>query len=237
MVPVRRSLVLAFVAAASLSACALQGPAPQETIGRALAQLPDAYYRQAVAQGRPVFRVDSARSLVVLEVRRGGSYATFGHDHVVASHDVQGYIAPESGRADLAVELDRLVVDEPELRAEAKFDTRPSADDIAGTRRNMLRVLEAEQYPFIAVKVDAARGEGANAQLNVTIVLHGTTRSLEVPAQIAAGPDEYRATGRLAVKQTDFGIKPLSILGGALQVQDEVIVRFSIVAQRIDALD
>ena len=237
MIHVRTSLVLAFVAAASLSACALQGPAPQETIGRVAAKLPDAYYRQAVAQGRPVFRIDSARSLVVLEVRRGGSYATFGHDHVVASHDVQGYIAPESRRADLAVELDRLVVDEPELRTEAKFDTRPSADDIAGTRRNMLRALETEQYPFALVAVGVASTEGTSAPLTVKLTLHGTTRTLQVPAQIDAGSDEYRATGRLSVKQTDFGIKPLSILGGALQVQDEVSVRFSIVAQRVDALD
>jgi polyisoprenoid-binding protein YceI len=237
MIDLRKFLIPAIVAAGLVAACAVQAPTPHETARQAPANLPDAYYRQAVAQGSPVFRVDSARSLVVFEVRRGGSYATFGHDHVVASHDVQGYIAPEPGRADLAIQLDRLVVDEPELRAEAKFDTQPSTDDIAGTRRNMLRAFEAEQYPFVLVEVAGVRAEGANARLAVTITLHGTKRTLEVPALIDAAADAYRVTGRLAVKQTDFGIKPLSILGGALQVQDEVIVRFSILSRRIFALD
>ena len=65
-----------------------------------------------------------------------------------------------SGRADLYVPLDTLVVDEPALRAEAGFDTQPSAADIAGTRRNMLeKVLEADRYPFalIAVKRSSDR--------------------------------------------------------------------------------
>ena len=237
MIDMRRLLLPAIVAAGCLCACALQAPAPQGAVGRAPANVPDAYYRQAVAEGRPVFRVDSERSLVVLEVRRGGSYSAFGHDHVVASHDVLGYIAPESGRADLAIELDRLVVDEPELRAEAKLDTKPSADDIAGTRRNMLRALEADQYPLALVEVRAIRSEGASVPLAVTIALHGVKRTLEVPAQIEAGADTYRVAGRLAVRQTDFGVKPLSILGGALQVQDEVSVRFSILARRIRELD
>ena len=100
---------------------------------------PHAYYRQLQAQGKPVFRVDAARSQVVIEVRRGGSLARLGHDHVVASHDVAGNIAPDEGRADFYVRLDALTVDEPDLRASAGFDTQPDADDIAGTRRNMLQ--------------------------------------------------------------------------------------------------
>ena len=52
-------------------------------------------------------------SRIVIEVRRGGTLAQLGHDHVVVSHDVAGYVAPAEGRADLYVRLDRLVVDEP----------------------------------------------------------------------------------------------------------------------------
>jgi hypothetical protein len=73
-------------------------------------------YRAALARGEPVFRVDPARSLVVIEAHRAGSLVRVGHDHVVASHDVQGYAAPDQGRSDLYVPLGRLVVDEPELR-------------------------------------------------------------------------------------------------------------------------
>ena len=114
-----------------------------------------------------MFRVDPARSLLLIVVRRGGALAQFGHDHVVASHDVAGYIAPDEGRADLYVPLDALVVDEPALRAEAGFDTQPSAADIAGTRRNMLeKVLETSRHPYalIAVSDNGAGGRHAPAQ-------------------------------------------------------------------------
>src|SRR5882672_5241040 len=71
------------------------------------ADFPGAHYLEALAQGKPVFRVDSRESLVVIEVRRGGSLARLGHDHVVASHDATGYVAPGEGRADLFIALAR----------------------------------------------------------------------------------------------------------------------------------
>jgi hypothetical protein len=84
-------------------------PRPLET--RSPAMFPDADYRQRLAQGRAVFSVDSGRSLVVIEVRRGGTLARFGHDHVVASREVSGFIEPDEGRADLHVPLGSQPID------------------------------------------------------------------------------------------------------------------------------
>jgi polyisoprenoid-binding protein YceI len=69
--------------------------------------------------------------------------------------------------------------------------------------------------------------------LSVTITLHGTSRTMRVPVQIDVGADEVRVDGGLSLRQTDFGIKPLSVLGGAVQVQDLVDLRFRIRALRI----
>src|SRR5947209_17218286 len=140
-----------------LAGCAplLRGPAPAPATPPA--DFPEGYYREALAQGKPVFRVDSRESLVVIEVRRSGSLARLGHDHVVASHEVGGYVAPDEGRADLYVALARLEVDEAALRAEAGFDTQPTESDIEGTRANMLvRVLEADKFPFALISVAGA---------------------------------------------------------------------------------
>src|SRR4029434_218833 len=175
-------VVAAVVTAALVWACAPRIATPPGPEQPAPPNFPEAYYRDALKQGRPVYRVDPATSLVVIEARRGGSLAHLGHDHIIARHAVQGYIAPDDGRSDLYVQLDQLVVDEPELRGEAKFDTRPSADDIAGTRQNMLRSLQAEQYPFALIaisRVDATR-------LKAAISLHGTTRSIDGHMQIYA---------------------------------------------------
>src|SRR6266568_1233726 len=151
------------------------------------AEFPEGYYLEAAARGRPVFRVDPRESLVVIEVRRAGSLARLGHDHVVAGHEVGGYVAPDEGRADLYVALGRLAVDEAALRIEAGFDTQPAESDIEGTRANMLgKVLEAEKFPFALIRVSGADASQREVTLSVAITLHGSTRTLQAPARIDA---------------------------------------------------
>jgi polyisoprenoid-binding protein YceI len=215
-----------------VSACAPLPP-PEAVERPAPADFPEAYYRQAAAQGKAVYRIDPSQSVIVIEVRRGGSLARFGHDHVVANHDVIGYAAPDEGRADLYVQLDRLVVDEPALRSEAGFQTQPSESDIAGTRRNMLeKVLDAQQFPFALVHVKTM--DLAIKQLDISITLHGTTRALTIPVQIENDSRAIAASGRFELNQTDFGITPFSILGGAIKVQDRLVLQFRIRALRLD---
>jgi len=222
-------LLLVAIAASVLAGCALFAPgppAPEEPVAPP-ADFPAAHYRQAAAQGKPVFRVDPDASLVVVEVRRSGSLSRLGHDHVVASRHVGGYVAPEEGRADLYVPLTHLTVDEEKLRAEAGFDTQPTESDIAGTRANMLeKVLETGKFPFALVRVsDAGKGSG---DISVELTLHGETRTLKVPAQVTADGRQISVSGKLSLNQTDFGIAPYSLFGGALAVRDAVDVRFSI---------
>jgi polyisoprenoid-binding protein YceI len=214
-----------------VAACAPNVP-PQ--IKQSVAQAGDFsenYYRQAQAQGKNILQVDPSQSLLVLEVRRAGAFARLGHDHVVASHDVKGYVEPDAGRADLMLRLDELSVDEAPLRAQAGFDTQPTPDDIAGTRHNMLtKVLETDRYPQALIHITRMRGADV---LNVAITLHGTTRSFEVPATIDMNADGITVTGTMHFNQTDFGIVPYAILNGAIQVQDRLDLRFRIVAKKI----
>jgi len=233
---VRCGIVCAALVAALLSACAPQAPTLVRPEAPGPASFPEVYYRQAIERREAVFRVDPERSVVVIEVRRGGSLARLGHDHVVASHDVRGYVAPDAHRADLYVALDRLVVDESRLRREAGFDTEPSASDVAGTRQNMLeKVLEADRYPYALVSVTGVDAGATGAGLDVAITLHGATRAFRIPAKIETAADATDVTGQLAFDQSEFGITPFSILGGAVQVQDKVNLRFHIHARRIGA--
>ena len=215
----------------ALAACVPQVARPPEAL-RAPEGFPEAEYRQLAAQGRPVFRIDPAHSRIVIEVRRAGSLARIGHDHVVTAHDVRGYVAPAEGRADLYLRLEDLVVDEPELRAAAKLDTHPSPEDIAGTRRNMLNAFQAEAFPFAVIHIQR-RDPTGNAPLGIAVSLHGVTRTLETPVRLELAGDELSAAGALTLRQTDFDVKPLSILGGALQVRDEVQASFTIQARRV----
>jgi len=229
----RITLGVAAVLAALIAACATRVAAPPEVEKRGPVNFPALYYQRLAAQQKPVFRVDPKHSLAVIEVRRAGSLARFGHDHLVASHDVAGYIAPDEGRADFYVPLDSLVVDEPALRAEAGFDTQPSPADIAGTRRNMLeKVLETGRHPYALIAVNTGVAGGSAQRLKVAVTLHGTTRTVDAEAQFHEAADDVAVTGTIAIDQSRFGIAPFSVLGGAIAVRDRVNIRFRIRAPR-----
>ncbi|VTU19840.1 hypothetical protein SRS16CHR_02521 [Variovorax sp. SRS16] len=235
-----RRVQLAVAFAALIAGCAQPARETAPVAAPAAQQVPKDFpadtYARAAAQGQPVYRVDPAASLVSITVRRSGSLARLGHDHIVASHDAQGYVAQEAGRADLYVPLDTLAVDEPALRAEAGLDTQPTETDIAGTRANMLdKVLQTQQFPFAQIHVSGLARASTGVRLNVAITLHGVTRSFEIPAQMTTGRDALSVAGALEFNQSDFGIQPFSILGGAIQVQDRLSLRFSIRARSVDS--
>ena len=233
----RRRTPLGVVLALLLGACApvapVRTPLPELSGQRAPAGFPVADYERAAAQGKPVYRVDAGRSLVVITVRRGGSLAQLGHDHVVASHTVQGYVAPGEGRADLYVALNDLTVDEPAPRAAAALDTQPSESDIAGTRNNMLqKVLETERFPYALIHVGGVEKAATGVSLKVGLTLHGREQSFVVPTQLDEGTGELSVNGSFGFDQSQFGIVPYSILGGAVRVEDRVSLRFAIRADR-----
>lgn len=221
----KRALLGAAGAILALAACRAPAPAsaptpvlPPSPVASAAVPLPAA----------GVLSVDSAASLVAITVRRGGPLARLGHDHVVAARTVVGTVDPPRSRAALRFRLDEMTVDEPGLRAQAGLDTALSAEAIAGTRRNMLtRVLDAERYPWVDIAIERRGPQTVQA----AITLHGVTRRYDVPVVVTATADSLTASGVLSLRQTDFGLVPFAVLGGAMAVQDELALRFTIVAR------
>ncbi len=211
----------ALALALALSACTLAPPP-------AVPAAPPASVAVAVPSAAGL-AIDSAASVIAITVRRGGPLARLGHDHVVAARTVEGRVDPAANRASLRFRLDALTVDEAPLRRQAGLDTQPDADAIAGTRRNMLtKVLDAERFPWVDVAIERP---AAGAPLVTDITLHGVTRRYQVPATIVMADGAVRATGSLSLRQTDFGLVPFSVLGGAMAVQDTLELRFDIAAR------
>lgn len=209
-----------------LAACTPLAVAPPTPASPATASVPLA----PPARGEKLLTIDTQATLLTITVRRGGALARLGHDHVVASRTVTGWVAPDLKQADFQFRLDAMSVDESALRTRAGLETTPSAEAIAGTRHNMLvRVLDAERYP--EVRVQATLQASGNA-VDAAITLHGVTRQLVVPVTLAQAPDGsgLRASGALVLKQSDFGIVPFAILGGAMAVQDSMELAFDITA-------
>ena len=186
-----------------------------------------------------VYRIDPARTEVTLLVHRSGPLARLGHNHAIVSGVERGAIwmgsSPAQSGFEVRVPVDSFVVDDPVARAAASADFPGAVPDDAraGTKTNMLRaeVLDAGHYPEVVVRAASATGTWENAVVHATVHVKDLQRDLDVPVTLAVAGTTVTATGAFKVRQTDFGITPFSVAGGAIQVADVVDVQFRIVAE------
>jgi polyisoprenoid-binding protein YceI len=172
---------------------------------------------------------------------RGGMLAKSGHNHVIASPDLTGtiYVADDIARSsfDIHVPVAQLTVDEPALRAQAGADFPPDVPESAkeGTRRNMLSeaLLNGAQYPEIVLSTAkiAPSSKPHSVQASVQVTVRSQVHTILVPVHYELRNGDLIVSGEVPLKQTDLGLTPFSALLGALQVQDELTVRFRIVAR------
>jgi hypothetical protein len=169
-------------------------------------------------------------------VYRSGKLARFGHNHIITSRDIFGYIMlgkdQGSSRLDLYFPVDTLSIDEPELRAAAgdDFSSQPSANDIAGTRKNMLggKLLEADKFPSIRVRGTGPLGAAGNQTFKLTVDLVGKSIDLTVPAEVTVDDAGVAAHGTFELTHSELGLQPFSVMLGAIQVADKMSFSYDI---------
>jgi hypothetical protein len=180
------------------------------------------------------------RSHVTLYVRRAGPLARLGHDHVVTSDQAAGYawLGREQRQSgfELRLPVASFVVDDPDARAAAGTDFAGDVPIEAreATYRNLLRpeVLDAARYPEIVVRCEGLSGTWEKPVATVQVTLKDTARLIDVPLGLQRSDRTLEAEGSFRIRQTDFGLTPFSVAGGAVQVADEVEIRFAVVAVR-----
>jgi len=189
-------------------------------------------------EGR-AYTVAADPSLLTILVFRGGALAKAGHNHVIASHSMTGtaWVPEDPARAsfEIHVPVNDFTIDEPALRALEGAEFSASVPDSAreGTKKNLLSepMLDGARFPEIVLRSERMESglEGMLAQVSVSV--RGQTRTVTVPIRYELKDNEVRAQGQVALKQTDLGLTPFSLLGGALRVEDEMTVKFSVVAR------
>jgi polyisoprenoid-binding protein YceI len=192
----------------------------------------------AMPAGARAYDIDPARSTVTVLVYRAGRLARLGHNHAITSGRESGAVwlgntAADSG-FEIHVPVAEFVVDDPQARALAGPDFPGTVPDEArqGTTANMLRaeVLDAADYPEIVVRADRADGDWQHAVVHATVRIRDVGREVDVPVELAVTAAAVTAKGAFQARQTDFGITPFSVGGGALAVADAFDVRFEITA-------
>ncbi len=165
--------------------------------------------------------------------------ARLGHNHVISSQSVQGSIwrggALLGSGFDIAVPVNDLIVDDSAARAaEGDNFAAPVGEDAKiGTKANMLResILDGARYPEIRVRSVSVQGDANSPTVVAAIRIKDQTRQVIVPVALILMDSSMRIKGEFDIKQTDFGITPLSVALGALQVVDTLTIKFELVAR------
>jgi hypothetical protein len=194
-----------------------------------------------------IYRVDETESELRILVYRAGPLARLGHNHVVVNRRLRGAVnlAGAAGAAAapafwLSVPSAAFDVDDAQVRAEEGADFAAAVPDDAksGTLQNMLSaaVLDAAEFPAITVRsVAVASPQGAEAATrtmvaSVTLGVAGHESTIDLPFTLQMESGRLSATGTFELRQSALGLTPYSLMLGALQVQDQMTVKFKIVA-------
>jgi polyisoprenoid-binding protein YceI len=98
---------------------------------------------------------------------------------------------------------------------------------------HMLKAIKSEQFPAITFRVsayDLAKADaGVRVTLNGALTLGGVEKNITVNAVGSATPDgALKVTGKYALKMTEYGLKPPSLMLGTLKVNELVNVNFEL---------
>ena len=186
----------------------------------------------AAAQTGQEFRVDPASTSVIVQVGRGGLFAFAGHNHEVSAPAVEGRISlnlTDLSRSRVALQFD--------ARALKVTGRGEPAGDVAEVQRTMLsdRVLDVARYPTITfesdqISVQKRSTDGFALRVDGRLTLHGVTKPVSIPVALRLEGNRMTASGQATVRQSEFGIRPVTAAGGTVRVKDEVGVAFSVVA-------
>jgi len=176
--------------------------------------------------------IDVEHSSITVHVLRGGVFGFTGDNHEIHAPISKGKLDEAAGSIEFEIETAKMQVLDP------KMDTAKRAQ----VQEKMLGpdVLDSAHYPLIQFTSTSVKaGKTGHWSVAGNLKLHGALRpvTLEVsePADevSAAGgrPKVRHYQGTTTLKQSLFGIKPVSVAGGTVKVKDELKIDFDIVGR------
>ena len=158
-------------------------------------------------------------SAVTIHVFKAGLFSGLAHNHVVLAPIGGASIDPDGKKVEVSFSTKDMKVIDPEV----------SEKDRAEIQSTMLgpKVLDAAKYAeirFKSLRIEQTSPE--HYRVTGTLDLHGKQKELSF--EVAGTPEHYHGATKL--KQTDFGIQPISLFGGTVKVKDELELEFELYA-------
>ena len=176
--------------------------------------------------------IDAKGSRFIVQAFATGLLASFGHSPRIAVGSFQGELSFERTGSTIGAAQLKISIQSAGLEV---VDNISEKDRQEIHRKMCEEVLETDRFPEISYECSkgSANGNGDRywVALNGELTLHGVTRPLPVSARAVIAGNSVRATGEFPVRQSEFGIAPVTAAAGAIKIQDEVKCTFDIVAR------
>lgn len=176
--------------------------------------------------------IDVERSRIYVFVAKKGA----GHEHGVEGRIASGSVLLGQARQAGAISFDlrSFVADTAPARRFFNLPGETDADTQSQVNANMhgAAVLDTQRFSSAEFRIEAATPTPPQADqpgkqpyvLDGEFTLHGVKRAVRIATVAESADGLIRVRGKLALKQTDFGIRPFSKFLGAVGVADEVQV-------------
>lgn len=161
--------------------------------------------------------IDPTHSRITIHVGKSEPFSAAGHEHKVSAPIVEGAIDDsQAGHVWLRVETAGMTVFPEKDQEEVQSTMQKS-------------VLESTKFPEIRFESTSIH-KIENGKWTVTgnLTLHGETASITVEVHNDSGA----YLGEAKIRQTQFGIQPVSAAGGTVKLKDELKIEFVIVASK-----
>lgn len=191
-----------------------------------------------VAATGTTYRVDADRSHLLVRLSKAGLGSAMAHNHVIEATVYEGAVrwdtaAPGEASVEVTVDAGKLVVDDPELRAELQMEGELAEDKRADVQSTMEsgKQLDVERYPTIAYRSTSVEpAESGAIRVTGELELHGTTRTVSFTTTPEVDGDTLRGRAEIEFLQSDYGIEPYSAFFGMVRNRDEAKLVIDLVA-------
>lgn len=169
--------------------------------------------------------LDGAHGELLIRTGVAGPAAKMGHRLTIAMKSWQADVRWRAGkpvRAELTVVVDSLQV----IKGDGGV-TPLSGPEKSVARSNALKSLDAKKYPQIRFTTDDIATTPQGYRLAGTVEIRGTSRAQVIDLAVEETTDAWAMSAHAVVTQSDFAIKPYSLLMGSLRVADDVTIEFT----------
>jgi polyisoprenoid-binding protein YceI len=171
------------------------------------------------------WQMDGSEGTLLVTTGVAGPASAVGHRLTLVMTTWRGevqFTGSEPSSVEVTVDVDSL-----EVRRGSGGVKGLSGPEKALARSNALKSLQVDRHPEIRFRTDDISVTDTGYRLAGTLEIHGRSRSHVVDLRVADGGTAWQLSCESTVRQTDFGVKPYSLMMGALKVADEVTVSFT----------